>query len=248
VLFFSNRLPISGGQLHQKSPDSWYLPFNVNLLWLIYGYILHILAILKKKNQLTKINHIVIDNITIRPLNPQLWTDFEQVFGPGGAYGWCWCMWWRSTRKAFSERQGDGNRAAMKSLVDGGRRTGLLAYQNGLPCGWCSISPREEFESLGRSRVLKPVDDQKVWSLVCFYIPLQFRKRHLSEILVKGAIEYVKLQGGTIIEAYPAVMKKDRLPPVSSFMGIPSVLEEIGFKVIDYPSPSRLIMRYSILN
>ncbi len=94
----------------------------------------------------------------------------------------------------------------MKALVESGKSVGLLAYENEVPIGWCSIAPREDYDSLGRSRILKPVDDQKVWSLVCFYIQPKFRNLGVSEVLIKGAIEFVKLHHGTIIEAYPTVV------------------------------------------
>ena len=189
---------------------------------------------------------ITIDDFILKPLTPQLWHDFEVLFGPKGAYGGCWCMWWRCTRKEFSQNQGDGNRLAMKSIVDSGIKPGLIAYKSGIPCGWCSVAPREEFSSLTRSRVLKPIDEKKVWSIICFYIPKQFRKQRISEVLVKGALEYVRENEGSIVEVYPRVEKSGKLPPVSRYMGIPSILNNMGFEIVHQPSPSRLIMRYFI--
>ena len=55
----------------------------------------------------------------IHPLTPERWSDFEELFGPRGAYGGCWCMWWRTTRKEFEGCQGEKNRQAMKALVEG---------------------------------------------------------------------------------------------------------------------------------
>ena len=48
------------------------------------------------------------------------WNDFETLFGEKGAYGGCWCMWWRISRKEFEQQQGDGNRRAMQQLVASG--------------------------------------------------------------------------------------------------------------------------------
>lgn len=104
-----------------------------------------------------------IDDLTIRPLTPDIWSDFENLFGPKGAYGGCWCMWWRLTRGEFEKGQGEGNRQAMKALVNSGIIPGLVAYRNDEPCGWCSVAPREHFKSLERSRVLKRIDDETVW-------------------------------------------------------------------------------------
>ncbi|MEJ2053574.1 MAG: hypothetical protein P8X42_06605, partial [Calditrichaceae bacterium] len=113
---------------------------------------------------------IKVDDLIVKPLVSSNWPDFEELFGPRGAYGGCWCMWWRLSRKEFEAGQGQKNHDAMKHLVDVGKITGLLAYKDDKPCGWCSVAPRNEFSSLERSRVLKRVDDEPVWSLVCFFI------------------------------------------------------------------------------
>ena len=111
-----------------------------------------------------------IEDIIIKPLTLSNWDDFEVLFGPKGAYAGCWCMWWRLSRKEFEKGQGEINKKAMKSIVQSGQIPGLIAYHEGEPCGWCSVAPREHYGSLERSRVLKRIDDQKVWSLVCFFI------------------------------------------------------------------------------
>ena len=189
---------------------------------------------------------IKIEDFVIKPLTSTNWKDFENLFGPKGAYGGCWCMWWRLTKKEFEKGQGEGNRRTMKKLVDSGIIPGLIAYNNNESCGWCSIAPREQYSSLERSRVLKRVDDKNVWSMVCFYIHKNYRGQNIGEKLILGAIEYVKSKGGQIIETYPTIMQKKILPPVSSFMGLTKIYEKLRFKEISQPSPSKIIMRYYI--
>jgi GNAT superfamily N-acetyltransferase len=93
---------------------------------------------------------------------------------------------------------------------------------------------------------LKPIDDQPVWSLVCFFVAKQFRGQGVARQLLSGAIEYAVNQGARIIEAYPTIPKSDNLPPVSSFMGVPSLFAQAGFIEIARPSQARMIMRYYI--
>jgi len=93
------------------------------------------------------------------PLTPERWPDFEKLFGPRGAYGGCWCMWWRTTRSQFEKQGGEGNRRAMKNIVDSGEVPGIIAYADGQPVGWCSVAPRDSYGSLNRSPVLKRLDD-----------------------------------------------------------------------------------------
>lgn len=181
--------------------------------------------------------------LEFHPLTPDRWMDFEELFGPHGAYGGCWCMWWRSTRREFERRQGEGNRQAMKAIVEI-EVPGILAYQEGKALGWCSVAPRERFTALQRSPILRPLDDAPVWSIVCFYVAKGYRGQGMAEALLCGAVEYVREQGGRVIEAYPTVPRGKRLPPVSSYMGLLAMFERAGFVPVANPSPSRVIVRY----
>jgi len=185
-------------------------------------------------------------DLEFRPLTPDRWPDFEELFGRRGAYGGCWCMWWRCSRREFEQQQGEGNRLAMKALVDAGIVPGILAYHAEQAVGWCSVAPREQFGALERSRVLKRLDDRPVWSLVCLFVHKGFRKRGVAQALVRGAVDYARDQGATVVEAYPTLPKTDQLPPVSSFMGVPTLYEQAGFVECARPSKSRAIMRYEL--
>lgn len=185
-------------------------------------------------------------NLGFRPLTPELWPDFEALFGERGAYGGCWCMWWRCSRREFEQQQGEGNRLAMKALVDSGVVPGILACQGGQAVGWCSIAPREQFGALERSPVLKRLDNRPVWSLVCLFVDKAFRGHGVAQALVRGAVDYARSQGATLVEAYPKLPKKEPLPPVSSFMGVTTLYEQAGFIECARPSKSRAIMRYEL--
>jgi GNAT superfamily N-acetyltransferase len=184
--------------------------------------------------------------LEFQPLTPERWPDLETLFGEHGAYGGCWCMWWRITRSQFSKQQGEGNRQALQALVASGEVPGLLAYAQGEPVGWCSVAPRDSYPSLNRSPVLKRLDDRPVWSIVCFYVDKEYRSQGLTLELIRAAIEYVRGQGSQVIEAYPSQPKGQRLPPVSSYMGLPSLFEQAGFVECARPSPSKVIMRYYV--
>ena len=184
--------------------------------------------------------------IKFNPLTPERWPDLESLFGQRGAYGGCWCMWWRETRADFDRYQGNGNRKLLKHLVDAGQVPGIIAYIDNQPIGWCSIAPREEYSSLNRSRVLKPIDETPVWSIVCFFVAKGYRGQGLIFDLIKAAVDYAGANGGRIVEAYPTITRGRKLAPVSSFMGFPDVFERAGFVLVAQPSEARAIMRYTI--
>ena len=182
--------------------------------------------------------------LEIQPLTVANWLDFERLFGPHGAYGGCWCMWWRLTRKEFERQHGDGNRRAMKALVESGVVPGILLCLDGAPAAWCSVAPREQFVALERSRVMARIDEQPVWSIVCFYVAREARRRGLMRPMIRAAVEHAARHGGRVVEAYPTLPRDRELPPVSSFMGLPAAFAAEGFVEVAWPSARRVVMRH----
>lgn len=186
---------------------------------------------------------MAIAGLKFEPVTADRWDDFEKLFGPRGAVGGCWCMWWRLTRSEFERQKGDDNRRAMKAIITSGEVPGILAYADGNPIGWCAIAPRAAFPVLARSSVLKPVDDQPVWSVVCFFIERPFRKQGVSLALLTAALEYARNQGAHIVEGYPIEPKKDSAPDIYAFTGMVTTFRQAGFVEVARRSESRPIMR-----
>jgi GNAT superfamily N-acetyltransferase len=180
------------------------------------------------------------------PLTADRWADFEELFGPRGAAGGCWCMWWRLTAKEFNARKGEANRSAMKAIVDSGRAPGILAYHEGRAVGWCSVAPREDFPRLERSKLLQRVDDQPIWSVVCLFVAKRYRRRGVSEALLRAAVQYARENGATIIEGYPVEPKKDSVPDLFGYHGLASAFRAAGFTEVARRSPTRPIMRWAL--
>jgi len=156
-------------------------------------------------------------------------------------------MYWRQTRKEFDTLHGEPNHQIMKSLVDSGAIPGIIAYDGAVPTGWCSVAPREEFSALARSRILQPVDDQPVWSVVCFFVARGQRRKGLTVQLLKAAIEYAASRGAKIIEGYPIEPKEEKAPDVFVYTGLASAFRQAGFCEVLRRSPTRPIMRYTLL-
>jgi GNAT superfamily N-acetyltransferase len=185
-------------------------------------------------------------DLKFHPLTPERWVDLEKLFGKRGASGGCWCMWWRLKRSDFLKQKGEGNRKALKRIVDSGKIPGILAYANGEPVGWCSAAPRESYPTLERSRMLKRVDDKPVWSIVCLFVATPFRHKGVSVVLLKAAITHVKEQGGKIVEGYPVEPKKGYTPDPFAYTGLASAFRKAGFVEVIRRSETRPIMRYVI--
>lgn len=182
----------------------------------------------------------------VLPLVPDRWADFEELFGARGACGGCWCMTPRLSRREYEAGKGDGNRRTMKDLVESGRVPGVLAYEGSRPIGWCSIEPREELPLLGRSRILTPVDDRPVWSIVCFFVARDCRGRGVSVALAEGAVAWAASQGAEVIEAYPVEPRTSPAPAVFVYTGLASTFRQAGFHEVARRSPTRPILRRDV--
>jgi GNAT superfamily N-acetyltransferase len=152
-------------------------------------------------------------------------------------------MWWRLPRSQFNSQKGEKNRQAMRLLVDSGRVPGILGYVDGKAAGWCSVEPRQEFPGLARSRTLKPLDDQPVWSVVCLFVRKDYRRTGFSTKLLEAAADYVRSQSGRLIEGYPHEPKSAQAADAFLWTGIASSFRKAGFSVCGKPSETRRIVR-----
>jgi hypothetical protein len=182
---------------------------------------------------------------SFQPLTPERFADFEQLFGPRGACAGCWCMFWKLRGQAFEKAAGDAAHQMQKFNVESGVVPGLLAYVNGLPAGWIAVEPRSAYIKLAHSRVLAPVDDQHVWSVTCFFIDKQYRGRELTVSLLRAAADYVRAQGGKIVEGYPVDAQKD-MPAAFMYTWAATAFVRAGFKEVARNSPTRPIFRYHV--
>jgi len=184
-------------------------------------------------------------SLSFKPIKRDLWSDLEELFGPNGACGGCWCMFWKLRGKAYEESRGMENRQMHKTLVTAGTVTGLLAYGHGEVVGWVAVEPRAAYEKLAYSRALKPVDAQEVWSITCFFVAKKFRHKGIAVELIKAAVDHVRHRGGRIVEGYP-VDAKENSPAPFVFTGTASAFQRAGFKEVARNTPTRPIFRYNI--
>ncbi|MCX6288126.1 MAG: GNAT family N-acetyltransferase [Bacteroidetes bacterium] len=188
-----------------------------------------------------------IHELNFEPLTSKNWGQFEQLFGPRGACGHCWCMYYRLSKSEFQEGKfEDGNKLAMKEIVWSNRPAGILALYEGQAIAWCAFAPRIEYLKLSKSRVHRPIDDKEVWSIPCMFIHKDFRKYGISVALLKGVIAYARKSRIKIIEAYPTIPTTDRLPDSFAWIGLYKSFERAGFKIADRTSVNRPMVRYYI--
>ena len=187
--------------------------------------------------------------LTVAPLTPDRWPDLEAIFNARGcsvARG-CWCMAYRLSGSRAPLPPGttraQANRARFKALVDAGNPPGLIGYRGKVPVGWVSIGPREAYAKLQRSPVMKPVDEQPVWSVICFVVPSEYRGQGVAQALLEAAVAYARKQGATLVEAYP-VDKRGHSKDDDMWFGAKSMYDKAGFKEVARRKPHRPIVRF----
>lgn len=179
------------------------------------------------------------------PVTKNNWDLFVKLFGKKGAYGNCWCMYYRLTNTEYKAGQvNEGNKNSMKEIIWDGKPVGLLGLLDGEPVAWCAFSPREHFTRLERSRVHKRIDEEEVWSIPCFFVDKNYRRKGLSMLLLKGAIDFAGKHGIKIIEAYPTIPGKESIPDSFAWVGLYKTFEQAGFKIADRTSKNRPMVRY----
>jgi hypothetical protein len=193
------------------------------------------------------LNRDFLNKLTFEPLTKSNWDKFVRLFGEKGACGNCWCMYYRLSRADYVEgKTNEGNKKAMKEIVWNNKPAGILGCYEGEAVAWCAFAPREDFLKLRKSRVHKPIDKKIVWSIPCFFIDKNVRRKGVSVELLKGVIAYAEDNNIEVIEAYPTIPAKENLPDSFAWTGLNRSFECAGFEVADRTSKNRPMVRYYI--
>lgn len=190
-------------------------------------------------------------SLEVHPLTGDRFGDVATLFGQGGDPKWCWCAFWRVRGLDWTNTTADANRERLRRLARRSPAPGLIAYLDGEPVGWVGLGPRESFDRLQHSKVLAPVDDKPVWSIVCFVVARRRRGRGVARALLAGAIEYARDHGATLLEGYPADTGQGRLSAAAAYKGTVGMFEAQGFEVVERrqwnrTTPVRPIVRRAV--
>lgn len=189
-------------------------------------------------------------SFTTKPLTSANFADLEAIFNARGCSVArnCWCMYYRKTGSGPwpTKEIAKKNHDAMKSLADGGGQVGLVGYRDGVPAGWVSFGPREDFARLANSKVMAAVDDRKVWSIICFVVPSEYRKQGVAKLLLDAAIAFCRKKKVKLVEAYP-VDKDGRTADSNMWFGAKSMYDAAGFEEVARRKPERPVVRLQVV-
>jgi hypothetical protein len=98
----------------------------------------------------------VTADLAIVPANEASWADLQAVFGLRGTSAVCWCQRYKLRPKESFGRVPARDRATrLREQTHCGdatasTTTGLVAYLDGEPVGWCAVEPRPAYFGLLR--------------------------------------------------------------------------------------------------
>jgi len=102
--------------------------------------------------------------------------------------------------------------------------------------------------ALSRSRLIRPLDDLAVWSIICIVIRAGHRRHGYTTPLINGAVEYAASRGAPAVESYPVDPGPERIDLTMAFVGTRAMFERAGFEVVGKTDATasklpRLVMR-----
>jgi len=125
--------------------------------------------------------------------------------------------------------------------------SGLVAFLDDQPVGWCAVEPRTAYEGLIRNNRV-PWDgrdedraDDSVWAVTCVFTRAGYRKRGVSRALVAAAVDHARDRGARALEGYP--INTTNVIDEELHVGTVSVFADAGFVEITRPSKRRVVMR-----
>ena len=192
-------------------------------------------------------------SISVVPANEAGCDDLQTVFGRRGAASSCQCQRYKlRPGEAFRSFPVEERMQRVREQTDCGHpesetTSGLVAYLDREPVGWCAVEPRPAYEGL--LRVFRvPWDgrdedktDEGVWAVTCLFVRAGFRKRGVSRVLARAAVAFARERGARAIEAYPIIEKN--VITEELHVGTPSVFADAGLVEVNRPTLRRLVMR-----
>lgn len=192
--------------------------------------------------------------VTIVPANQASWEDLRAVLGTRGYHSGCWCQRfkirgrdWDSDSVPVAERARRLRRQTRCGQPEAVTTSGLVAYLDGEPVGWCAVEPRTAYVRLGRvpwaGRSEDKTDDS-VWAVTCFVTRTGYHRRGISRALARATVDYARQRGARAVEGYPMITQPGQEVTWGELhVGSRSIFAAAGFAEVSRPTLRRVVMR-----
>jgi GNAT superfamily N-acetyltransferase len=194
-----------------------------------------------------------LGEVTIVPANEASWEDLEAVFGTTGDPSRCWCQRFKMQPKESWASVGREELAfRLRQQTDCGHpgpgpTSGLVAYLDGVPVGWCAVEPRAAYPRMLRNNRVpwegrnEDKNDESVWAVTCFVVRRGFRRRGIARALAAATVDFARERGARALEGYPTTTKEALLGELH--VGTEGMFTAAGFAEVSRPTIRRVVMR-----
>ena len=196
------------------------------------------------------------DELTVVPANEAAWDDLQTVFGNRGEAPLCQCQRYKlRPKEAFARFPADERAARLRAQTQCGNpaadaTSGLIAYLDREPVGWCAVEPRTAYPGLLRVYRVpwegrdEDKTDDSVWAVTCVFTRAGYRHRGISRALVRAAVDFARRRGGRALEGYPMLVEPGQdVTWGEMHVGSRSVFAGAGFEEVSHPTARRVVMR-----
>jgi GNAT superfamily N-acetyltransferase len=188
------------------------------------------------------------------PANEASWDDLQTVFGTRGDASRCQCQHFKIRDKNWASIPIEARAERLREETDCGnpearRTSGLVAYLDGEPAGWCAVEPRTEYKRLLYTRVPwtgrdEDKTDAGIWAVTCFVTRVGCRHRGVSRALAHAAVDFARERGARAIEGYPMITQPGQeIAWGELHVGSRSIFAAAGFAEVSKPTLRRVVMR-----
>jgi len=190
----------------------------------------------------------------IVPANEATCEDLDTVYGARGSARRCRCQRYKlDPGESFGSLGAEETGARQREQTRcgdpaAGTTSGLVAYLDDEPVGWCAVEPRPAYHGLLRPTFRihwegreEDREDETVWAITCLFARAGYRKRGISRALAEAAVGHAREHGARAVEAYPLVVKN--VIDEELHVGTESVFADAGLSVVSHPSKRRVVMR-----
>jgi GNAT superfamily N-acetyltransferase len=177
------------------------------------------------------------------------------VFGERGPAAGCYCQRYKlAPGEAFSKFPREERAERLREQAKCGdpaasTTSGLVAYLDGEPTGWCAVEPRPAYFGLLRvyrvpwqGRNEDRADDS-VWSVTCVLVRAGYRGRGVAYALAQAAVEHARARGARALEAYPMRTEAGEISWDEIHVGAERIFAAAGMREVSRPGTRRVVMR-----
>ena len=179
--------------------------------------------------------------------------DLQTIFGTRGQGSRCQCQRYKlKPGEAFVSFPLEERAHRLRVQTDCGHpdsdtTSGLVAFSDREPVGWCAVEPRPEYVGLfsngrvpwaGRS---EHKEDSSMWALTCLFTRVGFRRQGVSRALAVAAVAFARGRGARAIEGYPMVTTN--VIEEELHVGTLGTFVAAGFTEVSRPTIRRAVMR-----